>query len=175
MGWRVPSAISTGVEPAKDAKHPAGTATGSFFPFLATNATIFSTALTAAGIALTALIAFSTGSTLISVIVALDPDNPPDAESAEVHLLVTETACASGKPADGRVALERLVEHDDRVELVVGVEAPPGEGHSCPSNPPTPFTVELDEPLGTRPLVDVAVYPERELAAPSRACRRRPD
>ncbi|MGI5191578.1 hypothetical protein ACQEVI_25790 [Promicromonospora sp. CA-289599] len=99
-------------------------------------------------------------------ILALDPDNLPDPESSQVHLLVTEVACAGGKAADGRVTLERLVEHEDRVELVVGVEAPPGEGQTCPSNPPTPFTVELDEPLGARTLVDVAVYPERELATP---------
>lgn len=76
-----------------------------------------------------------------------------------------QVACASGEPAAGRVTLERLMEHEDRVELVIGVETPPGDGQTCPSNPPTPFTVELDEPLGARALVDVAVYPERELAA----------
>ncbi|MFD2028589.1 hypothetical protein [Promicromonospora aerolata] len=97
-------------------------------------------------------------------IVGLDPDNPPDAASSEVPVLVTEIDCASGKPADGRVRVEHLVELEDRVELVIGVEAPPGDGQNCPSNPPTPFTIELDEPLGNRTLVDVAVYPERELA-----------
>lgn len=100
-------------------------------------------------------------------IVALDPDNPPDPDSSQVHLLVTEIDCASGKPADGRVTLERLVEHEDRVELVVGVEAPTGDAQTCQFNPPTPFVVELDEPLGTRTLVDAAVYPERELAVSS--------
>jgi hypothetical protein len=97
-------------------------------------------------------------------IVALDPDNPPDPASSQVHLLVTEAACASGKPADGRVTLERRAQLEDRVELVIGVEIQPG-AHDCPSNPPTPFTVELDEPLGDRTLLDVAVYPERELGA----------
>jgi hypothetical protein len=100
-------------------------------------------------------------------IVALDPDNPLDPGSSQVHLLVTEVACAGGEPADGRVALARLVEHEDRVELVVGVEPPPGDAQTCQSNPPTPFTVELDEPLGTRVLVDDAVYPGQELAAAS--------
>jgi hypothetical protein len=100
-------------------------------------------------------------------IVALDPDNSPDPTSATVHLLVTEAACASGKPADGRVTLERLVEREDRVEVVVAVEPLPGDGQNCPSNPPTPFTVELDESLGERTLVDVAVYPERELVLAS--------
>ncbi|WP_129784760.1 hypothetical protein [Promicromonospora panici] len=97
-------------------------------------------------------------------IVALDPDNPPDAASSQVHLLITEIECAGGKPADGRVTLERLAQLEDRVELVIGVETPEGD-QTCPSNPPTPFTVELDEPLGDRTLLDVAVYPERELAA----------
>jgi hypothetical protein len=100
-------------------------------------------------------------------IVALDPDNPPDPTSTTVHLLVTEAACASGKPADGRVTLERLAQLEDRVEVVVGVEPLPGDGQNCPSNPPTPFTVELDEPLGERTVVDVAVYPERELVVAS--------
>jgi hypothetical protein len=103
---------------------------------------------------------------LNGAIVALDPDNPPDPDSSQVHLLVTEFACASGEPADGRVTLERLAEHEDRVELVVGVEPPPGI-QTCQSHPPTPFIVELDEPLGTRTLVDVAVHPERELAVAS--------
>lgn len=102
-------------------------------------------------------------------IVALDPDNPPDAASSQVHLLVTEVACAGGKAADGRVTLEHLAQLDDRVELVIGVEAPPGDAQTCQSNPPTPFTVELDDPLGDRTLTDVAVYPERELAAVAEA------
>lgn len=95
-------------------------------------------------------------------IVALDPDNPPDPASEEVHLLVTEVTCASGKPADGRIELERLVELEDRVELVIGVEPLPGD-QTCPSNPPTPFTIELDEPLGDRTLLDAVVHPEQEL------------
>ncbi|MEU4388622.1 hypothetical protein [Promicromonospora sp. NPDC023805] len=103
-----------------------------------------------------------------SAVVALDPDNPPDPASSQVHLLVTEFACASGELSEGRVTLERLVEHEDRVELVVGVEALPGV-QTCQSHPPTPFTVELDEPLGDRTLVDAAVYPERELAAAASA------
>ncbi|WP_454858982.1 hypothetical protein [Promicromonospora soli] len=96
-------------------------------------------------------------------IVALDPDNPPDPASSQVHVLVTETACAGGEPAYGRVTLERLAQLEDRVELVIGVEAPPGDAQTCQGNPPTPFTVELEEPLGDRTLFDVAVYPEREL------------
>ena len=97
-------------------------------------------------------------------IVVLDPDNPPDAASSQVHVLVTEVACAGGERADGRVRLERLAQLEDRIELVIGVETPEGD-QTCPSNPPTPFTVELDEALGDRTLLDVAVYPERELAA----------
>jgi hypothetical protein len=97
-------------------------------------------------------------------IVALDPDNPPDLTSSQVHVLVTEVGCASGYLADGRVTLERLAQLEDRVELVIGVEATNSD-ETCPSNPPTPFAVELNEPLGDRTLVDGAVYPVRELAA----------
>lgn len=103
---------------------------------------------------------------LNGAVVALDPDNPPDPDSSQVHLLVTEFSCASGELADGRVTLERLVEREDRVEIVVGVEPPPGI-QTCQSHPPTPFIVELDEPLGSRTLVDAALYPERELAVSS--------
>lgn len=97
-------------------------------------------------------------------ILALDPDNPPDPASTQVHLLVTEVACAGGTSADGRVTLEHLAQLEERVELVIGIEAPPGEGQTCPSNPQTPFTIELDEPLGDRVVQDVAVYPVRGLA-----------
>ncbi|GAB3163214.1 hypothetical protein GCM10027059_17290 [Myceligenerans halotolerans] len=96
-------------------------------------------------------------------IVALDPDNPPDPDATTVDLLVTEMACASGKPADGRIEVDHLAQEEDRVEIVLGIRPPPGEGQDCPSNPPTPFTLELDAPLGDRPVVDIAVHPEREL------------
>jgi hypothetical protein len=98
----------------------------------------------------------------------LDPANPPDPAAREVHLLVTEQACASGEAATGRVVLADLVEADDVVDLVIGVKELPG-GANCPSNPPTPFVVELDAPLGDRAVRDAAVTPPRELTMPDSA------
>jgi hypothetical protein len=84
----------------------------------------------------------------------------PDADRLEV--LVHERACASGQTAEGRVELVTLDETADEVRLVIGVRGLDGE-QTCPSNPPTPFTVELSEPLGDREVVDASVVPARPL------------
>lgn len=95
----------------------------------------------------------------------LDPANPPDPAADEIHLLVTEQACASGEPATGRIVLTDVAEADDVIDLVIGVRERAGEA-DCPSNPPTPFVVELDAPLGDRIVRDAAVIPPRELTMP---------
>ncbi len=94
-----------------------------------------------------------------------DPMNPPDSAADEIHLLVTERACASGELATGRIVLTDVVEGDDVIDLVIGVRERAG-GADCPSNPPTPFVVELDAPLGDRAVRDAAVIPPRELTMP---------
>lgn len=94
----------------------------------------------------------------------LDPAAPPSPDSEELALLVVERACASGQPADGRIEIVELEITDHEVQLVIGVEPRDGD-QTCPSNPPTPFTVELDAPLGERTVVDASVWPYRPLAA----------
>lgn len=42
-----------------------------------------------------------------------------------------------------------LAESAGTIEVAIGVERVRGDA-DCPSNPPTPFTVELDDPVGTR-------------------------
>jgi hypothetical protein len=84
----------------------------------------------------------------------------PDTQTLEV--LVHERACASGQTADGRVELVALEETPDEVRLRIGVHGLAG-AQTCPSNPPTPFTVELSEPLGDREVVDASVVPPRPL------------
>lgn len=95
----------------------------------------------------------------------LDPDHPPVPDAREVHLLVTEMACNSGQDAEGRVRLSDLAVRDDAIAVTVGVEPRTGEA-DCPSNPPTPFVVELDEPLGDRVVLDASVHPVREVVLP---------
>jgi hypothetical protein len=89
-------------------------------------------------------------------------DGEPDPDAHEVDLLVVEQACAGGQPAHGRVELIRLVEREDAVEVIVGVQGRPGV-NTCPSNPATPFPVRLERPLGDRPVIDGSVHPPRPL------------
>lgn len=98
--------------------------------------------------------------------VTLDRDEPADPASVEVPLLVTETACNTGDDATGRVEVASLIETDAVVEVVIAVR-PRGGDQACPSNPPTPFTLTLDQPLGDRVLLDASVVPPRPIAMPT--------
>ena len=88
---------------------------------------------------------------------------PPDATSHELRLLVTEESCNSGDDAQGRVELLSLEETDSQVRLSVGVR-PRGGMNACPSNPATPFTVDLSEPLGDREVLHAGLVDARPLA-----------
>lgn len=85
---------------------------------------------------------------------------PPTPDTTTVELEVHERACASGQPAEGRVEIVEQTLTDDQLRLVIGVRPRPG-GQDCPGNPPTPVTVELDEPLGDRTVVDATTLPPR--------------
>lgn len=100
--------------------------------------------------------------------VTLDPDRPPDPTSRELNLLVTEMSCNSGEDAAGRVRVVEQRETTTAVRLTVVVD-PRGGDHSCPSNPATPYVVELDELLGERVVLDAAVEPPPELTMPDAA------
>ena len=85
----------------------------------------------------------------------------PSPGDTSVDLLVTERACASGHSAEGRIELVELTETTEQVRLRIGVRPRDGDGQTCQGNPPTPFTIELDEPLGDREIVDASVVPPR--------------
>jgi hypothetical protein len=87
------------------------------------------------------------------------PDTPsPDDTS--VDLLVHERACASGHSAEGRIELDELTQTTEQVRLRIGVRRRDGD-QNCLGNPPTPFTIELDGPLGDREIVDALMVPPR--------------
>jgi hypothetical protein len=86
----------------------------------------------------------------------------PDPATTSLPLLVHERACASGQSADGRVRLLTLEETDSEIRLRIGVQPLPGD-QNCPGNPPTPFTVDLQQPVANRSILDVSVVPPREL------------
>lgn len=91
---------------------------------------------------------------------------PPDPLSKELRLLVTEETCNGGDDAEGRIEVVSIDETDDHVSLVLGVR-PRGGINTCPSNPATPFTVTLSEPLGEREVVDASLASPRPLKANS--------
>lgn len=97
--------------------------------------------------------------------VQLDPAMPPDPDSTVLHLLVTERVCNSGRDAEGRVELVELSEEPSSVSVVIGVRRAPGDVQTCPSNPATPFQVELSEPLGDRVIIDAALADPRPITA----------
>ncbi|MBT2229824.1 hypothetical protein [Nonomuraea sp. NEAU-A123] len=95
--------------------------------------------------------------------VTLDPVVPPGRDARKIRVLVTERGCASGQRADGRVRLIDIEPTATEIRLVIGVEPRSGNAQTCQGNPPTPFTVELDEPLGGRVLIDASVYPPQQI------------
>ncbi|WP_432489644.1 hypothetical protein [Kineococcus sp. SYSU DK018] len=78
---------------------------------------------------------------------------PPAPESTQVPLLVNEVSCASGQSAEGRIQKPEVAYQPEAVIITVRVEYA-GGAQECPSNPDTPLTVELSEPVGARELVD---------------------
>jgi hypothetical protein len=76
------------------------------------------------------------------------------------RILVTESACAGGQPATGRIEEPLVLRERTRVQVAMFVR--PLDGPStCPSNPPTPYTLRLDRPLGDRTLADGGTIPPR--------------
>lgn len=104
--------------------------------------------------------------------VRLDPESPLLPGEGSVRLLVHENTCASGRPATGRIRVPLLEPAADGIRIAIGTVARAGN-QNCQGNPETPYTLELPEPPGDRPLIDASVYPEREITAsgPARAGR----
>lgn len=102
---------------------------------------------------------------LSAAAVSLDPSLPPAPESDRLALLVTEIECNSGQSAEGRVEVVKLAETESTVEIVIGVRASGAHEGTCQGNPATPFTVDLERPLGDRAVLNAAVVPDREITA----------
>lgn len=88
----------------------------------------------------------------------VDAESPPGPTSTTFPIEVLERACASGRPADGRIA-DPIVEYgEDAITVTIPVRQIEG-GATCPGNPWTPFVLELDEPIGDRALLDGGPWP----------------
>lgn len=85
---------------------------------------------------------------------SLDPAFPaPDAASTELHVLVTEASCTGGSELGDRLLGPDVEITDDTVRIVFGAIPLVGD-QACPSNPSSAVTIELDEPLGDRSIID---------------------
>ncbi len=83
-----------------------------------------------------------------------DPAYPePNAQDSTVHLLVTETVCASGQSAIDRLAPAYVVASPYRIDITIGVHERPG-AQECPGNPPVAVEINLGTAIGDRPLID---------------------
>jgi hypothetical protein len=103
---------------------------------------------------------FGSGDELHDATFSLDPENPPSAEDTVLHLLVMEQACHGGEDAEGRVEVVTMNQTDTSIELDIGVRPDTSsDAWTCQTNPATPFTVELDQPLGERDILDIGVSP----------------
>jgi hypothetical protein len=85
----------------------------------------------------------------------LDPDLPPPGPDAtSFTAIVTEQACSGAREIRG-LLLPPVIEYlEFQVTVSLYLQPLPPGGHECPGNPPTPFVIELAEPLGGRQLVD---------------------
>lgn len=87
----------------------------------------------------------------------LDPTLEPDPEETVLRVLVTEQTWAGGKRADGRLLAPDL--HVGADELVLTMFVTPLEGFQIRSpNPETCARVVLPGPVGSRRLIDGAIY-----------------
>lgn len=99
---------------------------------------------------------------------AFDPAKPKPGPATQVFdALVTELACNSGRPADGRIVGPQLLKTAANV-LVIFAVRPNLErlAQTCQSNPSTRIPVDLGEPLGVRKLLDGGRLPPGDPAKP---------
>jgi hypothetical protein len=89
-----------------------------------------------------------------------DPARVPTADDHELHLIIVETACASGATPEGRILAPRVVYGPDAVLIEVTVRHRPG-GQDCQGNPEHPLTIPLSERLGDRQVRDASVLPPK--------------
>jgi hypothetical protein len=87
----------------------------------------------------------------------LDPTHEPDPAQRELRILVTEQTWAGGNRADDRLLAPDL--HVGEEELVVTMFVTPRPGFQIRSpNPETPARVALPCPVGSRRIIDGALF-----------------
>jgi hypothetical protein len=89
-----------------------------------------------------------------------DPDATQSTDDLVLHVLATDLDCASARPTGDRLEPPTVEMTADEVVVTLTAEPVTG-GQECPSHPPTPYEVRLEEPIGERQLLDGAYWPPR--------------
>lgn len=87
----------------------------------------------------------------------------PDSRTFEV--LVTEQGCSSGQGPEGRIVPAAAIYLETSITVIFAVRPLPG-AQTCQGAPPASVTLELDEPLGDRQLLDGSVIPAEPRGGP---------
>jgi hypothetical protein len=86
----------------------------------------------------------------------------PGDDATQLQLLVEERACSSGRRLTEENTRAHIEYSDDEIVILVTAD-PLGGGknaaYTCIGVPPAEITVDLEEPVGGRALVDGIVYP----------------
>jgi hypothetical protein len=83
----------------------------------------------------------------------------PAPSDTRLVVIALERRCSGGRKLTQRNTRPHVSYTEKAITIVVGVDPP--RDVTCPDNPPSRLTVELDEPVGDRELVDAAVYPPK--------------
>ena len=89
----------------------------------------------------------------------LDPEAAPSPDDERIAVLATEMACTGGRPPGDREVRGVVVDETAETISVVILVEPPTGAQDCPGNPPFPYEIRLDAPLGDRTILDGSTYP----------------
>jgi hypothetical protein len=92
----------------------------------------------------------------------LDPSAAFSPNATDLHILVGERACHGYERADGRIVQNVAYSAAD-VVVTLAVRSLQGP-QACPFGPATPYTVHLNEPVGSRALLDGGQWPPNAIA-----------
>ena len=88
----------------------------------------------------------------------LAPGQQITRDSKIFDVLVTEASCSSGQSPEGRIVPAAAIYQETSITVIFGVRPLPG-AQTCQGAPPATATLELEEPLGDRRLLDGSVFP----------------
>ena len=83
----------------------------------------------------------------------IDPEQPANPLSAELHLLAIGHSCSSGQPMNDRLATPQLFETRDAIYIALVAFRPTGD-QTCPGNPEEAVTIALDQAIGDRSILN---------------------